>query len=132
MSSKDIDPCVNCLKGKQSRFSFSKNGSKALKILEIIHSDLCGPMEQASFGGARYFITFIDDFTRKVFVYFLETKTNIRNIFEDFKSMVENQTGAKILHIQPRSARIVEDQPGNTIKILRTVNGSEYVILKNL
>lgn len=127
MPSKDNNPCVNCLKGKQSRFPFPKHGSRASKVLELIHSDLCGPMEQDSMGGARYFITFTDDYTRKVFVYFLDSKTNIREIFEEFKCMVENQTGKKISVFQSRSARIVEDKPGNTIKILRTDNGTEYV-----
>lgn len=127
VSSTDNGPCINCLKGKQTRSSFPKNGSRASTVLELIHSDLCGPMEEDSMGGARYFVTFIDDYTRKVFVYFLESKTNIRAIFADFKNMVENQTGNKIQHIQPRSARIVHDHPGNTIKILRTDNGTEYV-----
>lgn len=125
--STDNGPCMNCLKGKQSRSSFPKNGSRASKMLELIHSDLCGPMEEDSMGGARHFVTFIDDFTRKVFVYFLDSKTNIRAFFEELKNMVENQTGNKIQHIQPRSARIVDDLPGNTIKILRTDNGTEYV-----
>lgn len=127
VNKKDFQPCVNCLKGKQFRFPFPKEGTRASSLLEIVHSDLCGPMENASLGGARYFISFIDDFSRKVFVYFLETKTKIREIFENFKVMVENQMGCRIREFQPRSSIIVENKSGNTIKILRTDNGSEYV-----
>lgn len=73
-----------------------------------IHSDLCGSMETTSLGGARYYLTFIDDFTRKIFIYFLETKDQVSETFEKFKTLVENQTG-------------------KNIKILCTDNGGEYV-----
>lgn len=126
-STKLVDPCIDCLKGKQSRFPFQKNGTRATKLLELVHSDLCGPMEHFSLGGARYFITFIDDFSRKVFVYFLSSKTGITEVFSSFKALVENQTGCNIQHVQSRSSQIVEDKSGNTIKILRTDNGTEYV-----
>lgn len=126
-STTSVEPCIDCLKGKQSRFPFSKHGNRATKLLELVHSDLCGPMEHLSIGKARYFITFIDDFSRKVFVYFLSSKTGILEIFRNFKSMVENQTECKIQQLQPRSSKIVEDKCGNTIKILRADNGGEYV-----
>lgn len=126
-SPKKVEPCVECLKGKQSRFPFSNSTNRATSILELVHSDLCGPMEEQSLGGARYFITFLDDFTRKVFVYFLATKTGVREIFESFKAMVENQFSSNIKSLQFRSSRIVADKSGQTIKILRTDNGGEYV-----
>lgn len=104
---KNDSACVICLKGKQSRLPFAKKGTRATKMLELVHSDLCGPMEMNSFGGARYFFTLIDDYTHKVFVYFLKTKDEVTEKFDDFKNMIENQTGLKI-------------------KILRTDNGTEY------
>lgn len=126
-SSVNFQLCVNCLKGKQFRFPFPAQGSRATAALELIHSDLCGPMEESSLGGAKYFMTFIDDFTRKVFVYFLETKTNVRAIFDQFKMMVERQSGHAIQNVQFSSSKIVSNQPGNVIKILRADNGGEYV-----
>lgn len=65
-------------------------------------------MENVSIGGSKYFLTFIDDCTRKVFVYFLESKTQVVESFMEFKATVENETGRRI-------------------KILRSDNGKEYV-----
>lgn len=70
---------------------------------------------------------FIDDYTRKVFVYFLESKTNVKGIFEHIKSMVERQSGNSIQSVQFRSSKVIPDQPGNVIKIVRSDNGKEYV-----
>ncbi|KAJ0179561.1 hypothetical protein K1T71_005273 [Dendrolimus kikuchii] len=99
--------CKPCCEGKQTRLAFPHSGSRAINLLEIIHSDLCGPMETPSFGGVRYFITFIDDYSRKVFVYFLKNKLDVKSIFENFKNQFENELTRKI-------------------KIVRTDNGKEY------
>lgn len=107
-ATKKAEPCVNCLKGKQTRLPFPKQGSRAASVLEIIHSDLCGPMEVLSLGGAKYFLTFIDDLTRKVFVNFLKTKEDVREHLDNFKRMAENQTGYRL-------------------KIYRTDGGGEFV-----
>lgn len=66
--------CIPCAEGKQCRNSFQKNVPKAEELLERIHSDVCGPMEKASIGGNRYFVTFIDEASRKVFVEFLKNR----------------------------------------------------------
>lgn len=58
--------CTTCLEGKQARLPFGNAGSRASQPLQLIHSDLCGPMENISLGSMRYFITFVDDYTRKV------------------------------------------------------------------
>lgn len=107
-TNQNISTCVSCLIGKQTRFPFKNCGSRASAPLEIVHSDLCGPMETASMGGAKYFITFVDDFSRNVSVYFLKNKMNIKEVFEIYKNEKENQLDKKI-------------------KILRTDNGLEYV-----
>lgn len=55
--------CEGCVQGRQHREPFPKDGGmRASKPLEIVHSDVCGPMRTTSIGGARYFATFIDDF----------------------------------------------------------------------
>lgn len=102
-------PCISCVKGKQHRKPFPKvSGHRAKNVLDLIHSDLCGPMQNKSVGGASYFLTFIDDFSRKSFVYFLKTKDEVIRVFGEFKAAVENETGRHI-------------------KVLRTDNGGEYV-----
>lgn len=100
--------CIPCVKGKQHRLPFYPSTNCTTQPLQIVHSDLCGPMQHTSYGGSRYFLTFIDDYTRKVFVYFLKGKDEVLNYFKDFKRYVENQTDLKI-------------------KTLRTDNGREYI-----
>jgi hypothetical protein len=52
----------------------------ATKPLEIVHSDVCGPMRTTSLGGARYFVTYIDDFSRNVWVYLLKSKRTLEEV----------------------------------------------------
>ena len=66
------------------------------------------PMEVKSIGNSRFFVIFVDDYTRKIFVYFIEKKSEVYEKFQEFKYMVENQINKKI-------------------KVLRTDNGTEYV-----
>ena len=59
--------CEECVQEKQARQPFpSDAGTHATKVLELVHLDVCGPMRTTSMGGGRYFLTFIDDFSRKV------------------------------------------------------------------
>ncbi|KRY64885.1 Retrovirus-related Pol polyprotein from transposon TNT 1-94, partial [Trichinella pseudospiralis] len=89
--------CVTCLKGKQCRLPFPKSATKRSKeVLELVHSDICGSMQVASVGGARYFLSFIDDFSRKSFVYFLKHKNEALPKFKDFIAMVERQTSKRV------------------------------------
>jgi len=64
--------------------------------LQLIHSEIYGPLPVTSHGGICYFIFFIDDFLRKIWVYFLKEKSEAFQIFKDFKAGVENKTGLKI------------------------------------
>lgn len=99
--------CVTCLEGKQTRKPFPAEGSRATSLLELIHSDVCGPMQQVSIGGARYFVTFIDDFSRRVYIYPIKNKSEVFEKFVEYKNRVENELNKKI-------------------KILRSDNGTEY------
>jgi transposase InsO family protein len=62
----------------------------------LIHTDICGPITPESFSGKRYFISFIDDFSRKTWVYFLKEKSEAFEVFKKFKVMVEKSTGRHI------------------------------------
>jgi hypothetical protein len=53
-------------------------------------------MQTQSIGGAKYFITFVDDFSRKFWVYFLKYKSDVFETFKKFKAMVENENGQNI------------------------------------
>jgi len=75
--------CISCIKNKQHRLPFKSSTKRTTQPLQLVHSDLCGPMQHKSFGGSRYFLTFIDDYTRKVFVYFLKSKDEVLDYILD-------------------------------------------------
>ena len=81
--------------------------SKAKGVLEIVHSDVCGPMSSSSLSGYVYYVSFIDYLSRKTWIYFLKEKSEVFSKFKEYKSLVENQTDRKI-------------------KILRSDNGGEF------
>ncbi len=86
-----------CIKGKHQRTSSPKDGAtRASQLLEIVHIDVCGPMITTLHGGAQYFFTFIDDFSRKIHVYFLKAKGEAFEKFKQYKALVENEIGHKI------------------------------------
>ena len=72
-----------------------------------MHTDVWGPAQVSSLGGSLYYVTFIDDATRKVWIYFLRQKSDVFETFKKWRSLVENEIGKKI-------------------KCLRSDNGGEY------
>ena len=65
--------CEGCIYGKQTRKSFPVGKAKrASHCLELIHADLCGPLQTKFLGGSIYFLLFIDDYSRMSWVYFLQ------------------------------------------------------------
>lgn len=89
--------CESCILSKHRRDSFPRESeSRAKGRLELIHCDVCGPMQNESMSGSKYVLTFIDDATRMVWVYFLKAKSEVFRTFKRFKELVENQSGCKI------------------------------------
>ena len=76
--------------------AFASSESKAKDILEIIHSNVCGPMSSSSLSGYVYYVSFINDFSKKTWVYFLKNKDEVFDKFKEFKTLMENQTDKKI------------------------------------
>jgi hypothetical protein len=72
---EQIPPCESCIPGKHTRTSFPQSSNQAKQHLELVHTDLCGPMKTESIGGSFYFLTFIDDFNKKIWIYFLRHKS---------------------------------------------------------
>lgn len=70
-----------------------------------MHSDLCGPLPVVLFSGYRYFLTFIDDLSRRTWVYFLKLKSEVFNMFLAFKAFVEEQSGHQILKLRSDNGR---------------------------
>ena len=102
-----LEFCEKCVFGKATRQKFNPGKQETKNTLDYIHSDLWGPSQVPSHGGARYFITFINDFSRKVWVYVLKHKSEAFEKFKDWLTLIENQTERRV-------------------KRLRTDNGLEY------
>ncbi|GJR46733.1 retrovirus-related pol polyprotein from transposon TNT 1-94 [Tanacetum coccineum] len=89
--------CEDCLVGKQQRNPFPQESTwRASQVLELLHADICGPINPLSNSNKRYIITFIDDYSRKVWVYFLVTKSEAFVVFKQYKSRVEKESGVAI------------------------------------
>ena len=104
------DPiCEPCIAGKQHRGPIPRSASHhATQALELVHSDVHGPLPVQSRHGYKYWITFIDDHTRFWSVYLMSSKSEAFSAFKKFKAYAENQLGS-------------------TIKPLRDDKGGEYM-----
>ena len=87
--------CVDCIKGKQAKHT-KKGTTRSTKLLEIIHTDIYGPFDTPSFGKEKYFITFIDDFSRYDYIYLLHEKSQAVNALEVYIIEVERQLERKV------------------------------------
>ena len=80
-----------CILGKQPREPFPIGKAwRASRPLELVQTDLCRPMRTTSKGGNRYFLTFIDDYSRKTWIYLLKEMSEAFERFKAFKALVEN------------------------------------------
>jgi len=86
----DFDICVDCTKGKQTKHT-KKGATLSTQLLEIIHTNTCGPLDVPSFGGEKYFIIFIDDFSRYDYIYLLYEKSQSIDALDVFINEVERQ-----------------------------------------
>ncbi|GJS00595.1 retrovirus-related pol polyprotein from transposon TNT 1-94 [Tanacetum coccineum] len=102
-----LDFCENYVLGKSHRVSFGVGRHTTQGVIDYVHSDLWGPSQVESLGGKRYFLSIVDDYSRRVWVYILRFKHEAFGKFKEWKQLVENQTG-------------------RTVKKLRTDNGLEF------
>ena len=82
--------------GKMTKTSFSGTMERANDLLEIIHTDVCGPMSVEARSGYRYFLTFTDDLSRNGYIYLMKHKSERFEKFKEFQSEVENHHNKKI------------------------------------
>jgi len=105
---EQIDTCKGCTLGKYAKDSFKDRDSRVGAILERVHSDVCGPISIASTAKQRYYVIFIDDFSRRCWIYFMQKKDQTFLRFCEFKALAEKESGKKV-------------------KALCSDNGGEYV-----
>ena len=77
-----------CEKGKNIKNPFLKGETKTKGMLELILSDVCGPIPSTYLSGYEYYVTFIDDYSRKTWIYFLKTKDEVFRKFKELKSLI--------------------------------------------
>jgi len=84
--------CTMCHRGKQHRAVIPKKSQwRASRRLQLVHADLCGPITPTSNSLKRYLLCFIDDFSRKAWIYFLAQKSETFAMFKIFKSFLEKE-----------------------------------------
>jgi transposase InsO family protein len=105
--SLDFDFCEHFLYGKQNWVRFPSSATRVEEILQLVHGDVFRPVSMPSLGKSVYYVSFIDEFSRNTWIYFLKKKSKVFDRFKEFKALVENQT-EKI------------------IKVLSTDNGREF------
>jgi transposase InsO family protein len=108
---KSDDVCESCLLGKMTKSPFSGTFERGKDLLDIIHTDVCGPFRSATKNDYRYYVTFTDDFSRYGYVYLIRHKSDTFEKFKEFKHEVENQLG-------------------KSIKVLRSDRGGEYLSIE--
>jgi len=97
----ESDFCESYVFGRKTRGSFPPNkNARSHRILELIHTDVCGPMPTPAYDGSRYFITFTDDFSRASMVYCIQRKSEALDKFKEFVAMVEALHGCKIAKLK--------------------------------
>ena len=95
----DFDVCVECIKGKQTKMK--KLGAiRATELLELIHTDVCGPFPTPSWNGQQYFVSFIDDHSRYAYLFLIHEKSQVLDVFKSFKAEVENQLNKRIKKVK--------------------------------
>jgi transposase InsO family protein len=97
--------------GKNIKKAFPSSDNRAHGILDLVHSDVCGPMSSPSLSGCLYYVIFIDDYSRKCCIYFLKDESDMFDKFKEYKAFIEKKTGKHI-------------------RILRTDNGGEFESLQ--
>ncbi|KAH9658914.1 retrovirus-related pol polyprotein from transposon TNT 1-94-like protein [Citrus sinensis] len=106
LKSVSLPFCEHCITSKQHRLKFSRSIARSKYIPDLIHSNVWESPD-ISMGGAKYMVTFIDDYSRRCWAYLIKKKSDVFSVFKEYKARVELESGKKI-------------------KCLRTDNGGEY------
>jgi hypothetical protein len=87
-SSLYFDFYEHCVYGKQNQVRFPSSASRAEGILQLVHIDVFGPVSVSSLGNFVYYVSFIDDFSRNTWIYFLGKKYEFFDRFKEFKNLL--------------------------------------------
>ncbi|RVW94715.1 Retrovirus-related Pol polyprotein from transposon TNT 1-94 [Vitis vinifera] len=95
----DAERCIYVGDGKQTKTK-KLGANRATDVLELIHTDICGPYPTTSWNGQQYFITFIDDYSRYGYLFLIHEKSQSLDLFKTFKAEVELQLNKRIKSVR--------------------------------
>ena len=86
-----VPTCEPCILGKQHENIIRTPVPPVSRPFELIHSDVCGPIAVPSFSGQKYFVVYIDDYSRRVWVYFVKSKDSLEmtSVFQEFLARMD-------------------------------------------
>lgn len=97
----EIGTCDTCKVAKFKRTLFKRDYDRITKApLERVYVDTCGPLNSVSPGGAKYFLSIVDDYTRRIFIYPMKKKSETFELFTKFMKTVERQTEREIKYVR--------------------------------
>ncbi|KAJ1685430.1 hypothetical protein LUZ63_016820 [Rhynchospora breviuscula] len=102
-----LNMCIDCNLAKSHKLPFTLSTTVSHAPLELLHADVWGPAPVVTNNGFRYYVVFVDDFTKFAWIFFLQSKDEVLQVFSTFKLQVENLLSS-------------------TIKVLRTDGGTEF------
>jgi hypothetical protein len=85
--------CKGCMLGKNIKKAFPSSDNRARGILDLVHSDVCGPMSSPSLSGCLYYVIFIDDYSIKCWIYYLKLKVTHLINSKSIKPLLKSRQG---------------------------------------
>ena len=89
----NVGLCKNYQIGKMGKTSFKRKKYQSKDVLEIVHTDLCGPIGVENYSGEKFFILFVDDYSRMMIVMYLREKLEAFDKFKQYLEIVEKEIG---------------------------------------
>ena len=109
--------CVSCRLGKQTHLSFNKSESFSSAPFYLVHSDIWGPAPISTEGGSHYFVIFVDDYSHYTWIYILQHRSKLTNVYQNFHKMVQTQFSRTIKTF--RSDNVVEYKAKSFLTLLQ-------------
>lgn len=102
--SNNFSSCNSCQCNKSHRLPFNVSSLKSRGPLDLIYTDVWGPSPVESIDGFKFYVIFVDHFTKYTWFYPLQYKSEMFTLFPKFKALVENYFKTSIVSIIPTVA----------------------------